>query len=163
MKFKLKINYKEPTTYIDFLTLTMLVWYDIYTNRYTSKTYSKYYQYISNMFNGCPLCQYHKVDSSITAIKRCCNCILDSCYDNNSICQKYHKVDSSITAIKRCCNCILDSCYDNNSICQKWTDILHNYNYNRYAKEIYEICFKELKNQIRLVKKNTSINNPLNK
>ena len=132
MKFKLKINYKEPTTYIDFLTLTMLVWYDIYTNRYTSKTYSKYYQYISNMFNGCPLCQYHKVDSSITAIKRCCNCILDSCYDNNSI-------------------------------CQKWTDILHNYNYNRYAKEIYEICFKELKNQIRLVKKNTSINNPLNK
>lgn len=68
------INWKEPKTYIEHLYLTILLWQDIWINEYSEKDESKYYVYVAQMKDTCPLCEYLNKYHY-----RCKHCLLESC------------------------------------------------------------------------------------
>lgn len=62
----MKINWKNPKTEIEFVFLTMLLWRDIYRNKLSRKSDSKYFAYVKEFTEFCPLCQYYG------NCKKCC-------------------------------------------------------------------------------------------
>lgn len=78
--YKFKINFKNPKTELDYLILCSELWHDIYINKYTDKSESKYYKYIYDFTGDCPLCEYNELG--------CKTCILS---DSDNDCIHYWK------------------------------------------------------------------------
>lgn len=75
----LNINWREPTTELEHNFLSMLLWRDMWSNRYGVKEHSRYY-YLSNTHkSNCPNCSFYiskKIDedncSYFECGKNCC-------------------------------------------------------------------------------------------
>lgn len=63
------INWETPKTKIEHVYLAVLLWQDIWINKYEFKQESKYYKYIKNMYGLCPLCECYS----------CPECPLERC------------------------------------------------------------------------------------
>ena len=75
------INWRKPTTELEHVYLSLLLWNDIYINKLSGKIDSKYFIYIKNMKFICPLCEFYNFN--------CSKCFLVNCRPINSLYQSW--------------------------------------------------------------------------
>ena len=72
------INIKNPATELEHVYLALLLWQDIWINKFIYKIESKYWINARHMIAACPLCMIYD----------CHRCILDDC---NKFCSTYNE------------------------------------------------------------------------